>query len=169
MKKVFQSCLLMICIILSGCSNKMISETKARDIALKDAKVDEKEITFINTEIDDDEYQFIFQSDTMKYEYEIDRKDGRIESKKCEMIVSSISPSNNSNTPRELQLISQDEAKQIAFGQFQINESEVFDLEIEFDDEVIPYYEIEFEAGKTEYSIKINAQTKAVIEKKIDY
>lgn len=167
MRKYLKLCVLVMCVALVGCSNKTISEDEAKDIALKDAQVEEKDVTFLETETDDDEYKFVFQSDTKQYEYEIDKNNGKIESKKNKTINSSTIP--NDNTQSAEQLISQEEAKQIAFEHFQVNESDVQNLEIELDNDNIPHYEIEFTINLKEYSIKINAQTKEIMEKETDY
>ena len=64
--------------------------------------------------------------------------------------------------------ISRDKAKEIALKDAGLKESDIFDYEIEYDNDGIRKYEIEFKSGKREYSYDINAKTGIIIKKEID-
>jgi len=151
-----------------------ISRDKAKEIALKDAGVKEADIYDFDIELDYDggvlHYDIDFEVGGKDYEYKIDAQKGTILLSSTD---SDIKPSGTENSSKpaqnEDQLITKDQAKNIALKDAGVKESDIYGFEIELDtDDGSKHYEIEFKKGNTEYKYDINAKSGAISDKEID-
>lgn len=152
MKKIMALLLTVGLITLSGCSTKDIGEAEAKKIALEDAQVNEEEVSFTVNAKTDDEYNFVFLSDTHKYEYEIDAEDGKIEEKRIEEIKKT-----------DTDMITQEVAKQKVLEHFGVNENDVYDYTIELEN---GYYDVDFKVNNMEYDADIDVKTGSILRSK---
>lgn len=146
-----------------------IGMEKAKKIALKDADLKEKEVTFVRTRTGYDDgrkiYEVEFYYNGAEYDYEIDAKTGKIVSFDRDF---------EAKRPEETESkesITADKAKSIALKHAGLKESEVRGLKAERDyDDGVLKYEVEFQKGYTEYDYEIHAETGKILkaEKDID-
>lgn len=148
MRKLGMVLIMMGIMVVSGCEGKNISEEEARKIVLEDAQVSEKEVSFTVEGKDEDEYHFVFLSDTHKYVYEVDVEDGKIEEKHIEAI------------KKEENKISESQAKQKVLEYFNINEEDIYDYSIELEK---GYYDIDFKVENYEYSADVDVNTGKIL------
>ena len=136
----------------------------AKSTALKHAGLSESQVTFTKSRLDRDDgqqiYEIEFYSSNAEYDYDIDAATGKIvgyEKKNIGGI------SNGGN------LITADEAKNIALGHAGLSAAEVVFTKSKLDrDDGRQIYEIEFRIGRTEYEYEIDAATGSIIEFDID-
>lgn len=161
-----------------------IGKDKAKDIAIKDAKVSESKVKELEIEFDADSgvlsYEVDFQVGNKEYEYDIDAKSGKILHKETDIdddYVSSTATNKNntsnkndtSTSSTKTTYIGKDKAKSIAFKDAGVSSSKVRGLEVEFDkDNGVASYEIDFKVGNKEYSYDINAKTGNIIDKEVE-
>ncbi|MCD7863684.1 MAG: PepSY domain-containing protein [Lachnospiraceae bacterium] len=151
-----------------GTTATQITLDGAKEIALADAGVSSSEATFTKEKQDYEDgvrvYDLEFYTANGEWEYEIRISDGAIVSKSAKEYVSSSGSSTASDT-----YISVDEAKEIALNKAGLSASDVTFKKAKLDrDDGIMVYEIEFYYGRTEYEVKINATTGAVVEYEAD-
>ena len=151
-------------------ATEKISEDDAKNIALKDAGVEESAITFINIHTDYENskeiYDIEFMVNEKEYDYEIDALSGEIISKDFEIDNrESIDSASQGNTNG----ISSEEALEIALkdcgltkDQINIKENHT---EIEYGIEV---HKIEFISGQIEYEYEIRVSDGSILEKDQD-
>lgn len=144
-------------------STAYISESEAKEIALLHANVNEVDANFLKVKLDYDngiaEFEVEFYVDNMEYDYEINAITGEILSYDHETETSRGNLQIPSTTTSD-ELISEIQAKEIAFQHADLSESDVTRLKVEFDyDDGIPEYEIEFYVQNIEYDYEINAIT----------
>ena len=156
----------------SGSEDKYIGTDKAKEIALKDAKLSAADVKFTKSEIDTDGnvkiYDIEFTVSDKKYEYEINAVDGSI-------IETDIRPSSfvpDSGTVENSsvnQYIGLESAKETALKDANVGSSDVTFTKTRLDsDDNTPSYDIEFRTSDKKYDYEINATTGAVIEKDIE-
>lgn len=161
-----------------------IGKDKAKDIAIKDAKVSESKVKELEIEFDADSgvlsYEVDFQVGNKEYEYDIDAKSGKILHKETDIdddyVSSTTTNKNNTSNKNDTSTsstkntyIGKDKAKSIAFKDAGVSSSKVRGLEVEFDkDNGVASYEIEFKVGNKEYSYDINAKTGNIIDKEVE-
>lgn len=160
--------------VLVACGSK-ISKEEAYAIALEDAGVTEGDITLTEETMDDNEFKFVFHTDTESYEYEID-EDGTIEKrsvtkyqaqsteqdKTTDDANTSETNTGGTDTPAEQTTtpLTQEQALEQAYTHFQVSETEVTNLKVKKEvDDGQEVYDIEFDVGTKEYSCEINVQT----------
>lgn len=149
---------------VSSSAPSVISRDEAKNIAFNHAGVDESLVTECEIELDDDDgkliYEVEFETAEYEFEYDIDAKTGKIikserEKKEDEDFIGDI--------------ISEDEAKRIAFNHAGIKASEAEDIEIEIDfDDGQVMYSVEFSIGELEFEYKIEAYSGSILEFEID-
>lgn len=159
-------------------TSSYIGKDKAKEIALENANVKEKNVIDIEVELDADDgrlvYEVDFETKDKEYEYEIDAKEGTIVQKESEgnddYYEDKKETSNKeNNTNNTSSYIGKDKAKSIAFTDAKVKESDVKDLSVEFDEDDGTYhYEIEFKYNKKEYKYDINAKTGKIIDKEVE-
>lgn len=161
-----------------------IGKDKAKDIAIKDAKVSESKVKELEIEFDADSgvlsYEVDFQVGNKEYEYDIDAKSGKILHKETDIdddyVSSTTTNKNNTSNKNDTSTsstkntyIGKDKAKSIVFKDAGVSSSKVRGLEVEFDkDNGVASYEIDFKVGNKEYSYDINAKTGNIIDKEVE-
>lgn len=145
-----------------------IGSERAKQIALNHAGIGESEITNCKVKFDYDDglaiYEVEFETSSYEYDYEINARSGAII--ECDREARD----DDSTPPQSGNVITHEEAKQIAFRRAGVSAGSVSELEVEFDyDDGIAVYEIEFKSAGYEYSVKINAVTGDVIEYDCEY
>ncbi|MCM1155126.1 MAG: PepSY domain-containing protein [Roseburia sp.] len=143
-----------------------ITLEEAKSVALDNAWLVAADVTFLKEKLDYDdgvaEYEIEFVTDTTKYEYEINAKDGSVLSMSKEEI-------DRTNVIQVQDGITIEEAKQIALDHagFSAGEVKFSKAETDFDDGIVEY-EIEFYVGQKEYSYTIDAAAGTILETEID-
>lgn len=151
-----------------------IGERAARNIALRDAKLNRKNVTFKTVKLDMEDgvsvYDVEFYSGNTEYDYEIDARTGAILEKDNDIENFTIPAENTSNVNKtgnqNKKLISVEEAKKIALKNTGLKAKQVTFVKAKLDnDDGIAVYDIEFYSGNTEYDFEIDATTGAIREK----
>lgn len=144
-----------------------IGEAKAKQIALTNAGLKEKDVTFVRTGLDFEngryEYDVEFYKGNVEYDYEIDAKTGKILEVDKD-IEDFVIPGSVSETETTLE-----EAKTIALKHAGLKASQVKFVKAELDKEDgKPVYDIEFYKGKIEYDYEIDAKTGKILKFDLD-
>ena len=143
---------------------KKISADKAKKIALGDAKLAEKDVTFVKVELEFEDnrlvYDVEFYSGNVEYDYDIDAVSGAIVSadKDIENYVIPAQPS----TEAQATEISVEKAKQIALSHAGVGSARFTKAKIDYENGV-KVYEIEFKVGNMEYEYDINVVNGAIV------
>ena len=141
-----------------------ISADKAKKIALGDAKLAEKDVTFVKVELEFEDnrlvYDVEFYSGNVEYDYDIDAVSGAIVSadKDIENYVIPTQPS----TEAKASEISVEKAKQIALSHAGVSSARFTKAKIDYENGV-KVYEIEFKVGNMEYEYDINVVNGAIV------
>lgn len=147
---------------------KKISADKAKKIALGDAKLAEKNVTFVKVELEFEDnrlvYDVEFYSGNVEYDYDIDAVSGAIVSadKDIENYVIPAQPSTEATTKAQASEISVEKAKQIALSHAGVGSARFTKAKIEYENGV-KVYEIEFKVGNMEYEYDINVVNGAIV------
>lgn len=143
---------------------KKISADKAKKIALGDAKLAEKDVTFVKVELEFENnrlvYDVEFYSGNVEYDYDIDAVSGAIVSadRDIENYVIPAQPS----TEAQATEISVEKAKQIALSHAGVGSARFTKAKIDYENGV-KVYEIEFKVGNMEYEYDINVVNGAIV------
>ena len=143
---------------------KKISAAKAKKIALGDAKLAEKDVTFVKVELELEDnrlvYDVEFYSGNVEYDYDIDAVSGAIVSadKDIENYVIPAQPS----TEAQASEISVEKAKRIALSHAGVGSARFTKAKIDYENG-IKVYEIEFKVGNMEYEYDINVVNGAIV------
>ena len=143
---------------------KKISADKAKKIALGDAKLAEKDVTFVKVELEFEDnrlvYDVEFYSGNVEYDYDIDAVSGAIVSadKDIENYVIPAQPSTEAKATE----ISVEKAKQIALSHAGVGSARFTKAKIDYENGV-KVYEIEFKVGNMEYEYDINVVNGAIV------
>ena len=163
MKKTFTSTLVLLsALMLTACSEsntgKSISEDKATDIVLKDAKLTKKEVSNFQIKSDKEDgkatYEIDFDTDKKEYDYTVNAETGKILEKSTD--------SKGLSGAKDLtkDSISQDKAKSIVLKDANVKEEDTSKMAIEKDmDGTTSTYEVAFTANNKEYEYTVNAKT----------
>ena len=150
---------------------------KAKEIALKDAGLEESAVTFTEEKFDGDDrikkYDVEFVSSGKEYDYEINASTGKILEKNVEKadIVATTKKESTQTTlsSSNKNYIGVDKAKSIALENAGKTDSEVSFSKAKLDkDNGKTVYEVEFYADRVEYDYEIDAYTGAIIDYDID-
>ncbi|EIC96837.1 peptidase propeptide and YpeB domain protein [Lachnoanaerobaculum saburreum F0468] len=147
---------------------KKISADKAKRIALGDAKLAEKDVTFVKVELELEDnrlvYDVEFYSGNVEYDYDIDAVSGAIVSadKDIENYVIPAQPSTEAPTKAQASEISVEKAKQIALSHAGVGSARFTKAKIDYENGV-KVYEIEFKVGNMEYEYDINVLNGAIV------
>jgi len=147
---------------------KKISADKAKKIALGDAKLAEKDVTFVKVELELEDnrlvYDVEFYSGNVEYDYDIDAVSGAIVSadKDIENYVIPAQPSTEAPTKAQVSEISVEKAKQIALSHAGVGSARFTKAKIDYENGV-KVYEIEFKVGNMEYEYDINVLNGAIV------
>lgn len=143
---------------------KKISADKAKKIALGDAKLAEKDVTFVKVELELEDnklvYDVEFYSGNVEYDYDIDAVSGAIVSadRDIENYVIPAQPSTEAKATE----ISVEKAKQIALSHAGVGSARFTKAKIDYENGV-KVYEIEFKVGNMEYEYDINVLNGAIV------
>ncbi len=142
-----------------------ISSDEAKQIALQHANLSDNQVTFIKVSQDYDDginkYEIEFYYNNTEYDYEINAYSGEI--LKFDYDAEYYNPSNtisysNSQSSSTQNLISSDEAKNIALQHANLTDNQVTFIKVSQDyDDGIHIYEVEFYYNNREYNYDINA------------
>ena len=142
-----------------------ISFDEAKQIALQHANLSDNQVTFIKVSQDYDDginkYEIEFYYNNTEYDYEINAYSGEI--LKFDYDAEYYNPSNtisysNSQSSSTQNLISSDEAKNIALQHANLTDNQVTFIKVSQDyDDGIHIYEVEFHYNNREYNYDINA------------
>lgn len=147
---------------------KKISADKAKKIALGDAKLAEKDVTFVKVELEFENnrlvYDVEFYSGNVEYDYDIDAVSGAIVSadRDIENYVIPAQPSAEAPTKAQASEISVEKAKQIALSHAGVGSARFTKAKIDYENGV-KVYEIEFKVGNMEYEYDINVLNGAIV------
>ena len=147
---------------------KKISADKAKKIALEDAKLAEKDVTFVKVELEFEDnrlvYDVEFYSGNVEYDYDIDAVSGAIVSadRDIENYVIPAQPSTEATTKAQASEISVEKAKQIALSHAGVGSARFTKAKIDYENGV-KVYEIEFKVGNMEYEYDINVLNGAIV------
>ena len=143
------------------------SVEEALDIAVEDAKLDEKDVKRSRVELDYDDgkltYDVEFYTDSEEYDYEIDAKTGKILSadREIERDFRDIDPEAEAQYTEE-------EALEIAREDAQLEEKDIEKSRVKLErDDGFLIYNVEFYVGNEEYDYEIDADTGRIMD--VDY
>lgn len=145
-----------------------ISLQAAKAIALADAGLTEKEVTFTKAKLDSDDaisvYEIEFYSTDAEYDYEIKASNGAILDREIERKRQQ-SETQKVNTATSDKYIGVDKAKSIAVDHAKVSGQEVVFSKAKLEnDHGEVAYEIEFYLGQMEYEYKIDAVSGKILE-----
>ncbi len=163
----------------TGTANQsgLIGKEKAKSIAINDANTTESKVNGLEIEIDTERgiivYEVEFSVGYKEYDYDINAKTGEIIFEKVDIDADPddyVSKDNNlNNNSNNNSYIGKEKAKSIAFKDAGVKESNVYEVEVEFDkDDGVYSYEIEFKSGNKEYSYDIDAKSGKILERDIE-
>ncbi|MBP5596001.1 MAG: PepSY domain-containing protein [Pseudobutyrivibrio sp.] len=173
---------IILCIpVTTACAASGITLTQAKEIALKDAGLDEKDVTIAKAkkEIDDGitQYEIKFYYGTTEYDYEINATTGEIISfdQENESIHAADNPKeslddvNTTGAPVVNGSITEDQALQIALADAGYTTKDVTYSTVKKDyDDGVEVYEVEFRVGRYEYNYDIEISTGRILDFEID-
>lgn len=144
-----------------------VGNEAARQAALNHAGLNEVEVRFVHTRLEWDDgrwvYDVEFHRDDTEYDYEIDAVTGEVLSFDRE---AGYAVSGSRHTAED-ELITEEQAKQVALERAGVDEKDVRNLEVSFDhDDGRAEYEVEWYVGRTEYSCDVDAVTGEVLSLK---
>jgi len=167
---------------------KQIGVEAAKQIALADAKVALKDVTFIKAELDNEDgravYEIEFYSGNVEYDYDIDALSGEIISNDFDIEdysipVQSAAAQQQTEVPQQTAAapapttpaannpsgdIGIERVKQIALSHAGLSQGSVSFVKAELDyEDGVKVYDIEFYSGNVEYDYEINAASGAII------
>lgn len=173
---------IILCIpVTTACAASGITLTQAKEIALKDAGLDEKDVTIAKAkkEMDDGitQYEIKFYYGTTEYDYEINATTGEIISfdQENESIHAADNPKeslddvNTTGAPVVNGSITEDQALQIALADAGYTTKDVTYSTVKKDyDDGVEVYEVEFRIGRYEYNYDIEISTGRILDFEID-
>ena len=143
---------------------KKISADKAKKIALGDARLAEKDVTFVKVELEFENnrlvYDVEFYSGNVEYDYDIDAVSGAIISSDRDIENYSIPAQQTTVAPAAD--IGVEKAKEIALAHAGVGSARFTKAKIDYENG-IKVYEIEFKVGNMEYEYDINVSNGAII------
>lgn len=146
---------------------KKLTEKEVKKIAFEHAKVKESNVYELEVEQDKDNgklhYDISFEADVYDYDYEIDAYTGKILRNEKEKDNDNVHAAVNQQTTEKTKL-TKAEVKKIAFGHANVKAADVYDLEVELDDDDgKTRYEITFQSGGYEYDYEVDAYTGKIL------
>ena len=143
---------------------KKISADKAKKIALGDAKLAEKDVTFVKVELEFENNRFVydveFYSGNVEYDYDIDAVSGAIVS--SDRDIENYSIPAQQTTAKPAADIGVEKAKEIALAHAGVGSARFTKAKIDYENG-IKVYEIEFKVGNMEYEYDINVSNGDII------
>lgn len=146
---------------------KYISKDKVKDIIIKNTKLDEDDLYWDEIELETDKetpvYEVTFFYNNIGFDYTIDATNGKI-------IKNNFEGYGDYSNPIKPNLISEDEAKQIALDAAgKMENKELTDVDVQFtkvelDDEDGYFYEIELRSNTGKYEFEIDAASRRILK-----
>ena len=154
--------------LAAGCGGgNDIGEDRAKEIALEDAGVAESDISRFQSSKERDDgrttYEIKFSSGDTEYDYEINAKTGAVI--KYEKDTEDDDDDHYSTSTSSY--IGRDAAMQKALSHAGLSESDVYELEVELDEED-GIYEVSFETKSYEYEYEVQATTGKILKAEKD-
>ena len=154
---------------------ELIDRDKAISIALKKAGVTRDKVYELEAELDKERQGVIwevdFETKEYDYSYDIDAKTGKIVLEEVEPEKEANKPAQQTKKPQseetteKVELISRNEAIDVALKKAGLTRDKVYELEAELDKErQVIVWEVDFETREYEYSYEINAQTGDIVD-----
>ena len=148
----------------ASASSALLSAEKARDIALKHAGVASSDVRSWNCDLDDEHgrkvYEVEFKAGGREYDCEIDALTGEILKAETEPAHEDHAAASASSA-----LLSAEKARDIALKHAGVASSDVRSWDCDLDDEHgRKIYEVEFQAGNTEYDYEIDAVSGEILQ-----
>ena len=145
---------------------KKISADKAKKIALGDAKLAEKDVTFVKVELEFENnrlvYDVEFYSGNVEYDYDIDAVSGAIISSDRDIENYSIPVQQTTVAPAAD--IGVEKAKEIALAHAGLSGDKVSFVKAKLDyEDGVKVYDVEFYSGNVEYDYEIDAANGAIL------
>ena len=145
---------------------KKISADKAKKIALGDARLAEKDVTFVKVELEFENnrlvYDVEFYSGNVEYDYDIDAVSGAIVS--SDRDIENYSIPAQQTTAKPAADIGVEKAKEIALAHAGLSQDKVSFVKAELDyEDGIKVYDIEFYSGNVEYDYEISVADGSII------
>lgn len=147
-----------------------VSEEKAKDIALKDAGLASKDVTFDRIKNGTEDgvavYEIEFNSKEKEYDYDITKNGGKIVSRAWEVKTPAcVAAAEQAEKKTTTNKSARDTAIDTALAHAGLERSEVSGLKCEKDhDDGTEIYEVEFKHGGYEYSYDIDAKTFRILD-----
>ncbi|MDO4711180.1 MAG: PepSY domain-containing protein [Peptostreptococcaceae bacterium] len=160
-------------------SKGTIGAEKAKSIALSDAKLKAKDVSFVKVKLDKDDgklvYDVEFYAGNVEYDYEIDAKTGKIREKDMDIEDYTI-PVKSSKGQKAVKPqtstkgnIGVEKAKNIALKDAGLKANQVAFVKAKLDnDDGKAVYDVEFYSNNVEYDYEIDAKTGKILEKDKD-
>ena len=158
---------------------ELIDRDKAISIALKKAGLTRDKVYELEAELDKERQGVIWEVDfeTKEYDYSYD-----IDAKTGEIVLEEVEPEKEDNklpqqtkkpqseeVAEKTELISRNEAIDVALKKAGLTRDKVYELEAELDKErQVIVWEVDFETREYEYSYEINAQTGDIVDQQKD-
>ena len=145
---------------------KKISADKAKKIALGDAKLAEKDVTFVKVELEFENnrlvYDVEFYSGNVEYDYDIDAVSGAIVS--SDRDIENYSIPVQQTTAKPAADIGVEKAKEIALAHAGLSNDKVSFVKAQLDNEDgVKVYDVEFYSGNVEYDYEISVADGTII------
>ncbi|MDO4281935.1 MAG: PepSY domain-containing protein [Peptococcaceae bacterium] len=157
-----------------------ISEQEAKDIAFKDAKVAEGDVSLKKVELSRDDGRSVYEidfrvnNDQTEYDYEIDAVNGKIltvdkdfpdgQSATAVGTADNAKADNNADAGYGAE-VTADQAKAIALRDAGIDEASTLFMDVDFDQEGSQsVWSVEFDTDTTEYDYEISAQDGSIVQ-----
>ena len=145
---------------------KKISADKAKKIALGDAKLSEKDVTFVKVELEFENnrlvYDVEFYSGNVEYDYDIDAVSGAIVSSDRDIENYSIPAQQTTVAPAAD--IGVEKAKEITLAHAGLSNDKVSFVKAKLDyEDGVKVYDVEFYSGNVEYDYEIDAANGAIL------
>lgn len=149
-------------------NNTYIGETKAKNIALQHADIQENNATFTELRLDREDNRWVYEveffSGNKEYDYEIDAITGNIVSYDYDIEGFEISNTNDNGN-----YIGKEQAEQIALKHAQLTKEQVKYVQNKLDEDDGRWeYQIEFRYENKEYEYEINAYTGEILDFSMD-
>lgn len=141
---------------------KYIGESKAKDNALKDAKLNEDQIKELKIDLEKDTavYRVEFNTSTSSYKYKIDAISGEITERERTSIIPPKEPEDPDKEDIENEYIGVSNAKIQALMDAGLKENQVSQLRVEFKNEDdLKFYMVRFFSSGSDYRYDIDAKT----------
>ena len=147
--------------LISCASKKVISADEAKQIAVRDASLNENDVSFTKVKQDHDDgilnWEIEFIANNVKYEYEINANNGNA--------INANQNATNTNQNANTQGIDVEKAKLVAVQNAGLDINNVTFIKQKYDiDDGIAQWEIEFVANNNKYEYEISASDGRVLK-----